>query len=385
MLLVVAHTLASLGFASMILLPLYLDHLGALRAEIGALMAAASIGGLLSRPLVGAALDAWGRKPTLTVGTLFAVAAMGLVWLVVDVGATAWGMRILFGVGEGAMFSAYFTFVADVVPDERRTEGIALFGVSGLVPLAVSPLAALSGVDAADLRWFLPAAGLVVLSSLLFLALIPEPGGKIERSTLSVGAALRALRARPLWSCWLGTIVFGGLVSLFMAFASVVAERRGISLPTGLWLLYAGGAASVRLVGARLPDRVGPANLFTPALACYIAAVMIATEASTDMGFLAAGLFAGLGHGYCFPVLTTQVVGRVPEAYRGSGLSLFTALFGVAALLINPTCGAVADRYGDAVMLWVASTAATGGLALWAVLEHYLGGARRSTATTSAA
>ncbi len=379
-----AHTLASLGFASMILLPLYLDHLGALRAEIGALMAAASIGGLLSRPLVGAALDAWGRKPTLTVGTIFAVAAMGLVWLVVDVGATAWGMRILFGVGEGAMFSAYFTFVADVVPDERRTEGIALFGVSGLVPLAVSPLAALSGVSAADLRWFLPATGLVVLSSLLFLAPIPEPGGKIERSSLSVGAALRALRARPLWSCWLGTIVFGGLVSLFMAFASVVAERRGVSLPTGLWLLYAGGAASVRLVGARLPDRVGPANLFTPALACYIVAVMIATEAGTDAGFLAAGLLAGLGHGYCFPVLTTQVVGRMPDAYRGSGLSLFTALFGVAALLVNPVCGAVADRYGDAVMLWVASTAAIGGLSLWAVLEHSLGGGRRAVAVAAA-
>ena len=59
-LLVGAHFLASLGFASMLLLPLYLDWLGANRAEIGALMAGASIGGLLTRPFVAVALDAVG-------------------------------------------------------------------------------------------------------------------------------------------------------------------------------------------------------------------------------------------------------------------------------------------------------------------------------------
>ena len=60
-LLVIAHVMQALGYASMLLLPLYLAHLGASRTQIGAVMAAGSIGGLAMRPLIGAALDTMGR------------------------------------------------------------------------------------------------------------------------------------------------------------------------------------------------------------------------------------------------------------------------------------------------------------------------------------
>ena len=78
LLLLLAHFLQSLGWTSMILLPLYLDALEASRAEIGAIVAAAQIGGLVSRPAVGWALDTMGRKPTLIIGTVIAVIGMAL-------------------------------------------------------------------------------------------------------------------------------------------------------------------------------------------------------------------------------------------------------------------------------------------------------------------
>ena len=62
---------------------------------------------------------------------VMAVVGLVMVWLVVDMGATTWVMRILFGIGEGALFAGYFTFAADLIPEERRTEGICSTGTGG--------------------------------------------------------------------------------------------------------------------------------------------------------------------------------------------------------------------------------------------------------------
>ena len=99
MLLVFAHLLQALGYASMLLLPLYLQHLGASRTEIGAMMATAAVAGLLTRPLVAWSLDRMGRKPTLFVGTLLLVVSMVMIAAIDSLGALIYIERAIFGIG----------------------------------------------------------------------------------------------------------------------------------------------------------------------------------------------------------------------------------------------------------------------------------------------
>lgn len=372
-LLVTGHFLQALGFASMPLLPLYLEHLGASRTEIGAVMATGNLGGLLLRPFVGWALDALGRKPTLVAGTLCVAAGMLLLGLVRSIGPVIYLDRLIFGIGAGTLFTGYFTFASDLIPARRRTEGIALFGVSGLVPLAVNPFTDRLGLAPADLRWFFPLLGLLVLASLLALRPLREPARPPSAEPLTAGAVARALLHRSAWPVWVATTVFAGLVGVFMAFATVTAEARGIAEARSIWLTYALGAVSVRVVGARLPDRLGPSNLVAPAVAAYVGAVLLVAGSESAGGMLAAGALAGLGHGYCFPILTGQVVDRMPERLRGSALAMFTALWELAALALTPAFGAVADVRGDAVMFSLCALFALVGLAIWAPLEHRLG------------
>jgi MFS family permease len=381
-LLVVAHFLQALAYSSMLLLPLYLQHLGASRAEIGAIMATAAGSGLLARPFIGWSLDRLGRKPTLVVGTGITVLGMALIGLVRDVGAVAYVERAIFGVGQAALFTGYFTLAADVVPPERRTEGIALFGVSGLVPLLVNPFADQVGIQAADLRWFLPVVGGLVALSLVAALGVDEPAG-LRQERMVAREVLGALRHRQLWSVWLATSLFAGMVSMFMAFASVTAERRGVEQPASLWLAYAAGAVVVRILGARLPDRIGPANLVAPAMGVYIVAEWVAMDAQSFGGFLLAALLAGVGHGYCFPVLVSQVVSRTSAAVRGSALAAFTALWAVSELWVSPALGALADAHDDAAMYGVTGASALLGLLAWLVLEHRFG-PRSEPATTPA-
>ena len=76
------HGAQALGYSSMPMLPVLLVYYGASREEVGWVMAAGSAGGLLFRPVVGWALDAWGKVRTLMVGTTVlacAMMSMGLI------------------------------------------------------------------------------------------------------------------------------------------------------------------------------------------------------------------------------------------------------------------------------------------------------------------
>ena len=366
----VAHFLQALGYSSMLLLPLYLDHLGASRAEIGAVMASAAVGGLLGRPLVGWALDSVGRKPVLLVGTLVLVAGMALVAAIETLGPLVYVMRILVGLGTGSLFTGYFTLAADIVPESRRAEGIALFGISGLTPLLVNPLTDVLGIDAPSLRWFLPAVGLGILASLVFLPGVPERPRDADQPRVDLRRSVAALRHRSLWPAWTATAVFAGLVAIFMSFVTVTAEDRGIAAPASVWATYAGGAILVRLLGARLPERLGLFRVGAASLLLYAGGVAVAAGAHTTGAFAIAGLLAGVGHGYCFPVLTAQVVTRSPIALRGVAMAAFTGLWELARLVVAPSFGAIADAQGDQTMLRVAAVAGVVGLAVWWALER---------------
>ncbi|MCO4774165.1 MAG: MFS transporter [Deltaproteobacteria bacterium] len=367
----VAHFLQALGFSSMLLLPLYLDHLGASRAEIGAAMAAASFGGLAARPAVGWALDTLGRKPVLFAGTLVLFAGMASVGLIDRMGPLVFVMRILVGLGTGTLFTGYFTLAADLVPASRRTEGIALFGISGLAPLMVNPLRDLLALPPEDLRWFLPVVGCFILASLLFLPGVPEgPRSADARAGFDWGAARKALQRRSLIPVWSATIVFAAMVSVFMSFVTVAAEARQIPAPAAVWAAYSGGAVAVRLVGASLPDRLGTFRVGAAALLCYSVGIALAGGAQTTTAFLVAGVLGGIGHGYCFPVLTGQVVTRSPLVLRGVAMAAFTGLWEIARLACAPGFGALADAVGDGAMLQTAGACGAVGVGVWWALER---------------
>jgi MFS family permease len=326
--LVVAHFVQALGYASSPLLPVYLDHLGASRTQIGAIMAVAAIAGLLFRPAVGLGLDRLGRKPTIVAGTMLLGSGMLLVGAVTDLGPTIYVARLTYGCGVAALFAGYFTWAADIVPGSRRTEGLALFGVSGLVPLALNPLVDEIGLTPPALRWVFPALGLLILASWLAVFRLPETKPhRTQQTPLTPRAVLIAFVDPSLWPVWLVTLLLAGMVQIFLAFATVAAVASGVDRPAALWLLYAGSAVAVRLAGGRLPDVVGPGNMIAPAIGLYGAAMLVAASATNTLGFMMAGLLGGLGHGITFPVLLSLLIARGDERLRGSLVAFYTALF----------------------------------------------------------
>lgn len=370
--LTLAQLMQGLGYSSMLLLPLFLNHLEASRSEIGLIMASAGVGGLLLRPLVGWALDRVGRKPVIVAGTICTAIGMGLIGLVDAIGPLIYAIRFLIGIGVGALFTSYFALASDVVPASRRTEGLALFGISGLLPLMVNPFAASIGVSGSEIGTFIPAVGLVIMSSLVFLAFVPENRAPPEPDSGagSKGGVWAAISAPQLRSVWTATIAFASLVSIFFVFATVTAESFGMERPSEIWFGYALAAASVRLFGAKLPDRLGTHNMIAPAISLYVLAAIIIAGAENENAFHIAAILAGMSHGYTFPVLVSQVVSRVPERNRGASLAFYTGLWDVCGLVIAPLAGSYADSLGDDALFATAALMGTLLLFCWAWLEH---------------
>ncbi len=360
------HFLQALGYSSLLLFPLYLEVLGADRAQIGQIMATAALGSLLTRPLAGWALDHIGRKPTLLLGTALLSLSMISTLFIQKIGPFVYGLRLLMGGGIGTLMTAYFTSASDYIPPLRRTEGLAIFGISGLLPLAMNPLVGRLGLSPIDLRAVFPIIGLIIASSALFLIPIQDQRRPPPREAAVI---YRVLLKPKLWPVWWGTIIFAGMVSVYMAFATVSAAQSSEGDPADLWLLYAGTAIGIRLLGARLPDRLGPSNLIVPSIGAYVLAFILAASGERS-AFLLSGVLAGLAHGYGFPILSGQVISRIPAERRGAGMAGFTALWDLSALGLGPLAGSLAEAFGDALMFSGLALAALLGLGLWLSLEQ---------------
>ena len=352
------------------LLPLYIASLGASHTEIGAIMAAGSVGGLLSRPIAGLALDYWGRRQVVMTGTLVLAAALGMLGMVTTPGPLAYLSRFVFGIGEGALFTGYFAWASDMVPEERRTEGLALFGIAGLFPLTVTPLLGAVSFEPGELQALFPVLAIVVLLSLTVVIPLRNIAAPSQADGINLRRIAKALWQPRLRPVWFASALFAMLVSVYLSFSAIAAASHGVENPSLLWVTYGAGAITLRLLGARLPDRVGPRNLVVPALGMYLGAMLLVANATTTSGFITAGLIAGLGHGYCFPILASQVVTRSTASMRGSALAVYAFLWEISALVFTPVFGSISDHWGTPNMFLIAATLGIAGLAIWAIIEH---------------
>ncbi len=330
-------------------LPGYLHDLGANDAEIGGISSLTALAAVAFRPPVGRAMDRYGRRPVIRLGGALHALATALYLMVDAIGPLLFAVRALHGLAEALLFSALFAYAADRVPAARRTEGLALFGVSGMLPISL-------GGWLGD--WLLPSHGyplLFALATLLAAAsfvlslAMQEARRPAFVASASVGT-LAALRQRELGPLWLLGSVFSIVLTAFFVFIKRFVDETGIGSVGLFFGAYTGAALVLRLFFGWLPDRVGPKRVLGPALLALVMGFAVMTGATDERSLVLAGLLCGVGHGFTFPILFGLVVSRTPETNRGSTLALFTALFDLGVLLGGPSFGLVIERFGFAAM-----------------------------------
>jgi MFS family permease len=361
----------SLTFNLFLHFPGFLKELGAREIQIGILFSLTAVASIAVRPTLGRIMDARGRCGVILASNVLNTAVMALYLSVTAIGPWVYAVRILHGVAEAMLFTALFTYAADCVPERHRTQGLMLFGVSGMLPIALGGMlgdAILARASYATL--FQVALGFAAVA-LAFALPLPEMAPTAIAREAEAPRGFRRVLVQPdlvpLWG--IGTVFALALAAVF-TFLKTFVMQAGIGSVGGFFSAYAGVALALRIFFGWLPDRVGAKRVLFPALLTLAVGFLALAWAHDDRDVLLAGALCGAGHGYTFPLLFTMVVNRVRDADRGTAMSIYTALFDLGVLLGGPFLGWVIDRFGYTNMFITAAALIVAGTAGFALTDR---------------
>jgi MFS family permease len=363
----VANLCQTASFGAFFLLPLFILEHGGDQGDVGVVMGAFALASAVCRPWVSEMIDRIGRKRSYSLGSLIMVIAP-LCYLLFD-GALPqfyWPLlllRVIHGIGMGICFTAIFTFMADVIPTERFNEGVGMFGISGLVGVALGPLLAEAVLKQAGYHgFFLAAMALALISFVVHLPLKES----LCHSQATEGPSFFALLTR-------GKFVVVALLSLLFGiglagsggFVAPLAEERGLGVISFYYLCYSGGAIATRFVGGRLADRYGDNRILPYGLGFYGVGLLLLPLTQSQFLLCLAGTCAGLGHGLLFPTLNTMAVRGEPASIRGKATGIFTGAIDTGAFAGSVVLGYIGSWFGLNCLFVTAGVATLAGLVLF--------------------
>jgi MFS family permease len=338
---------AAIGLASSIftLLPKVLaaDYAATAR-EIGFVMAAFGLASLLAIPLVGRVVDGLGHARALVAASLLlAATAVGFAF-VGGAGALAVALRGAQGVSWSFAFAAGMALVADLVPPARLAQGIGIFGAAALSMNAVGPALAEPLAERFGARAMFAFATLAALVGAALARRLPNATSHARRAPAPKTGAPAVQDSRVRGRVYVAFIVGGLCWSVLFTFIAPFALTRGVHAVRGFFVAYTVTALAVRVFGARLADRLGPARVAFASSVAYGVMVAVAGLAGPAHLVLVGGGF-GLAHGAAFPSLMALLLGDVPPSARARVLALGNGAMnlGISTVL---GVGLVAERWG---------------------------------------
>jgi len=364
-------------------LPFYIFAAGGDNGDVGLIGAMLSAGSLPARLVSGPLLDRRRRKPILFAGGLIFALAIALHPLAHTVPFLA-ATRMLLGVGFACFTGAALALIADLVPRERRGEGLALYSMSSNVaqagaPALASALFALGGFNPVAIL-----AALATLATVISTGLCREPPPAGAPTPVSATAdppePAGVRRHAPSWRSFLvreallpsALILFiYGCLGAVLNFIPLYA--RALDLPSaGLYFaINASAVVLARLTTGRISDRFGRQAVVLPCVGLMVVALALLALAPYPATYLLAALLFGFGFGAGQPALVAFIVDRAPLARRGAAMGTYLIATDVGTIIFLPLLGQLAPHTGYPGLYGVAA------LALAAALAGYTAGLAR--------
>ena len=346
------------SFSAFFLLPLYVLEQGGSQGDIGMVMGIFSMASAVCRPWISTMIDRIGRKRSYTLGSILMVAAPLLYLGLHDPLGTHYPLfillRLIHGVGLAICFTAVFTFMADILPQGRLNEGIGMFGISGLLGIALGPVLAEATLARYGFTGLFMVAG--SLASIALLAHQPLQESH-TRQTITANSHVSfsgLLKREKFIVVGLLSLMFGVGLAATGSFVAPLAEARGLGYISFYFFCYSGGAIAVRFIGGKLADEVGERTILPYGIFLYIAGVFMLPFTYSPLTLCVAGALSGVGHGLLFPLLNTMAVRDEPGNLRGKATGIFTGGIDAGIFAGSLILGYIGDWFGLNVLFFCA-------------------------------
>lgn len=331
-------------------LPIYVQQMGGSKTAAGLIISVFTISAVLFRPLAGNLVDTKGRRVVLLAG--IAILILGsFSYAFVSTVVLLLVIRFFHGIGWSAATTASGTVVADIVPPERRGEGIGYYGVASTLAMAVGPslglyLSGRHGYHAVFV--FSCLLGAIGLAGAVMIGYegkgreqvdhrdrrekgLPGFEGLVEKTALPTSAVILFI-----------AFTYGGIITFIPSYALY----RGIDNAGSFFTVYALAVLAARLFTGRIADKYGGSRVMLPGMLLMGLSLVMLAYALTMGGFLLAGVFYGLGFGAVQPVLNAITVTLAPENRRGAANATFFSAMDVGIGIGAAAWGIVSQRSG---------------------------------------
>ncbi|HLG68311.1 MAG TPA: MFS transporter [Acidimicrobiales bacterium] len=339
------------------LLPLFVkDHMGESDVVVGLVVALMALSAVVVRPFAGRLANRRGRRMVTTAGATVLAASLALYpfpSLAILVPA-----RLLTGVAEALFFTAAATMVTELAPAHRRGEAVSYFSVAvylgtGLGPAVGSWVSSLWSIRLG----FLAAAAFAVVAAMISRFLVEtEQGARATGSGRNAGR-ISTVALLPGCVLALGMVANVAFASFMPLYAAQL--RTGVA---GVYLTYTVVVILVRLLGARIPDVLGPSKCGSVATVLIAAGMAAISLSGTVWGLYVGAATLGVGISFLYPALMKLVVDRAADTARAAAVATFTAFFDVASGVGGLAVGIVASAGGYRASFAAAGASAFTGL-----------------------
>jgi predicted MFS family arabinose efflux permease len=342
---------SDLSFALLVHFPGFLKQLGAREALIGTVAAVAGLAAVTVRPWVSQEMDRRGRRPLILAAGAIRLVVAPLYLTIDSMDAWTFVVRSAYIVAVAVSFTGIFTYAGDVAPPMRRTQALALFGLSGMIPGMFGAALGDLIIDRAGFSTlFMVVVGLDAMTLLAATRLDPAVGRSAAHEQVGFR---RVITVRALVPVWVMIGVFGAVFGSIQTFLRTFVDTTQIGSVGLFFFAYSTTAVVLRLSLSHLPDRVGYRRVLYPAIAFQALGMVMLATTDRLADLVLGGILAGTGHAFMFPILSRLVVERAPAADRGSAMGFFTALFDIAILVGGPVLGVVIENFGYPAMFFI--------------------------------
>lgn len=347
--LMISNALLFMVFEMMLpTLPLFVTTLGGDATQIGIVTGIFMVSAIIVRLFTGVLARKINKKYLLFIGAIICAVSTGAYYLSPNV-ETLLVIRILHGAGFGLATTYFATIVAEIIPKERRGEGIGYFGVGETVAISVGPM---MGILLLDLygyqRLFLGGMSILLLATMSVLVI---KKGSAQRSEENIQVKL--IEKRVLFPSFL-TLILGIAASGIMSYLSLYAIEKGFSGVGWFFFIVAFASFVIRFFSGNLFDKYGPSIILIPGSILGFLGFVVLYFAESSMSFFMAAILYGLGFGSIFPAIQTWCLNLVEEHEHEMAMASFFNFFdigiGGGALLL----GIIATGYSYQAIFLIA-------------------------------
>ncbi|WP_138418810.1 MFS transporter [Aquibacillus sediminis] len=335
-------------------LPIYvISSLGRSEAEGGLIVTSMLVAAIIMRPFSGNLLDKIGKKNGL-VGSviLFTVTMFLYIWI--DQYVPLLVLRFLHGLSFGVLTTATSAIAADVVPMERRGEGLGYFAMSMNLAVVIGPFLGLSAIQLVSFQTLFVILSVIMISGVVFSLVVnvSEPTNKeVPKTARQKKFSLHDLfefKAFPI-------AMISGLVAIayssVLSYISVYTETIGLAAVASYFFVV---FALIMLISrpylGKMFDLKGAKYVIIPCLLLFAIGLVMLSFTESLWLLLVSAAIIGLGSGSLLPSFQTMCIQSTEKHRSGHATATFFTFWDSGIALGSYVLGMIVAQFNFQIM-----------------------------------